>query len=53
MKKIYFSPEMEIVEIRKQQLLAGSPDLNGGDYESGDPVLSPEIYDVLQLFEDE
>ena len=52
MKKIYFSPEMEIVEIQKQQLLAGSPDLNGGDYESGDPVLSPEMLDVLMLFDE-
>lgn len=45
MKKIYIAPEVEVVKIKTACLLAGSPDLNGGDYQGGDPVLSPEQTD--------
>jgi hypothetical protein len=47
MKKIYLKPEMTIVEMNvNQQILAGSvPGLDGGDFGSGDPVLSPEVGD--------
>ena len=31
MKKIYFAPEMEIVNIKNQQLLAGSTTVPTGD----------------------
>ena len=52
MKKEYFAPEMEIVEIKVQQMLTTSiPTYSTPvDPESSD---APEIYDVLQLFEDE
>ena len=33
-KKQYIIPEMDVVMIKSQQLLAGSPDL-GGDYGGG------------------
>ena len=46
MKKKFVKPEIEIVKIEAHPLLAGSPDLNGGDYwssaGSGDPVLGRE-----------
>ena len=51
MKKIYLAPEMEVVEIEKKvQLLAGSAPGLGGDLESGDPILAPEMDDDLDLF---
>ena len=51
MKKIYLAPEMEVVEIEKKvQLLAGSNPTLGGDLESGDPILAPEMDDDLDLF---
>ena len=52
MKKEYFAPEMEIVEIKVQQMLTTSIPT---DTSAVDPGTSdaPEIYDVLQLFEDE
>ncbi len=46
MKKEYINPELEVVEINAPQLLAGSPDTNGGDYNPGDPVLSPGLDDT-------
>ena len=55
MKKIYLTPEMEIVDINtNQQLLAGSTNAPVSDdiQDNGD-ALSPEINDVLLLFEDE
>ena len=51
MKKQYFAPEMEIVDINvNQQLLAGSTPVLGGDLEGGDPILAPEMDDELGLF---
>lgn len=51
MKKTYFAPEMEIVDIKaNQQLLAGSAPALGGDLEGGDPILSPELDEDLNLF---
>ena len=47
MKKTYFAPEMEVVEIEKNiQLLAGSAPGLGGEY-CGDPILAPEADDDL------
>ena len=37
MKKKYFSPEIQVVKVRAQQLLAGS-----------DPVLSSDPYDGIE-----
>ena len=55
MKKIYFAPEMEIVDINtNQQLLAGSTNAPvSDDTQDNGVALSPEINDVLLLFEDE
>ena len=53
MKKIYLTPDMEIVEINtNQQLLAGST-IPAGTTPT-DPASSdaPEIYDVLMLFDE-
>ena len=41
MKKIYMSPAMDVIELKKQTLLAGSTPGLGGDYSGGDPVLAP------------
>ena len=41
MKKIYINPKMEVVEISRQTLLAGSPGL-GGSYNGG-TILAPEL----------
>ncbi len=35
MKKTYMNPSMEVVEIKDQQLLAGSINTLGGDYNGG------------------
>lgn len=44
MKKIYMTPEMEIVEIKaNQQLLAGSVPGLGGNLETDDPILAPGL----------
>lgn len=40
MKKTYITPELEVVRIQTQQLLAASPELSGKPYEGGD-VLAP------------
>jgi hypothetical protein len=46
MKKQYINPSMEVVEIKAQQLLAGSPQLNG-TLVGGDPILGREAdYDA-------
>lgn len=46
MKKQYINPSMEVVEIKVQQLLAGSPQLNG-ILGGGDPILGREAdYDA-------
>lgn len=52
MKKIYMSPAMDIIELKKQTLLAGSAPGLGGDFEgTGSDVLAPEI-DSEELFSD-
>ena len=43
MKKIYMSPAMDIIELKKQTLLAGSAPGLGGDLGGSDPILSPEL----------
>ena len=46
MKKQYINPSMEVVEIKAQQLLAGSPGLNG-TLGGSDPILGREAdYDA-------
>ena len=52
MKKIYLAPEMEIVEIKVQQMLASSPNTPLDPTETVDPNLveSPKIQDVLIFF---
>ena len=43
MKKIYFAPQIEVVEIEKNvQLLAGSNPQLGGEY-GGGTILAPEL----------
>ena len=52
MKKEYFAPEMEIVNIKNQQLLAGSVDAPLDDTTQGNgDALAPEVQDVLWLFD--
>lgn len=54
MKKIYFAPEMEIVDINtNQQLLAGSTNAPVSDetQDNGD-ALAPEVQEVLWFFDD-
>ena len=44
MKKIYMSPVMDIIELKKQTLLAGSAPVLGGDFEgTGSDVLAPDL----------
>ena len=54
MKKTYINPEMEIVEIKMQALLAGSlPLIDDETVDTGD-VLAPELGEDLVVFgEDE
>ena len=43
MKKAYMHPEMEIVEIKSQELLVGSPfTMNSEGYDSSEEALAPE-----------
>ena len=54
MKKTYFAPEMEIVDINtNQQLLAGSTNAPVSDetQDNGD-ALAPEVQEVLWFFDD-
>ena len=52
MKKIYLKPEMELIEEEmNQQILAGSAPALGGDFGSGDPVLSSEFTDDFNFNE--
>lgn len=44
MKKIYMSPAMDIIELKKQSLLAGSATVPFGGDE--DPIISPEDPDA-------
>ena len=52
MKKIYIAPEMEIVEIKVQQMLASSPGapLDPSDTVNPGEVEAPQIQDVLIIF---
>lgn len=53
MKKTYFAPEMEIVNIKNQQLLAGSVDAPVSDEtQDNGNALAPEVQEVLWLFDD-
>ena len=54
MKKIYLAPEMEIVEIKVQQMLASSPGAPLDPNETVDPGLveAPEINEILLLFDE-
>ena len=51
MKKAYINPEMEIVEIKGQVLLAGSLPLSETEVNSGE-VLAPEFEDTSVLFDE-
>ena len=53
MKKEYFAPEMEIVNIKNQQLLAGSQNapLDDTTQDNG-AALAPEVQEVLELFDE-
>jgi hypothetical protein len=42
MKKKYIIPQLQVVKIATQQMLASSPGL-GGNYGNGDPVYSPGL----------
>ena len=48
MKKQYINPSMEVVEIKAQQLLAGSPQLNG-TLGGSDPILGREMDDFEEV----
>lgn len=50
MKKVYLHPEMEIVEIKGQVLLAGSLSISETEV-SADDVLAPEFGDDFVVFE--
>ena len=51
MKKTYINPEMEIVEIKGQVLLAGSLPLSETEVNSGE-VLTPEFEDDFVVFDE-
>jgi len=38
MKKKYINPEMEVIEIKVQQILAGSPILSEEEYDPEKPI---------------
>ena len=38
MKKKYINPEMEIIKIKVQQILAGSPTLSEEEYNPSNPI---------------
>lgn len=45
---------MEVVKIQTMQMLAASdPDLGGGDFGGGDPILAPEIGSDFDFSEEE
>jgi len=53
MKKTYMHPEMEIVEIKAQVLLAGSAlDLKDTGYDVNQESLAPEFEDASILFDE-
>lgn len=43
MKKIYMIPEVEVVEVQTQQMLAASALGIGQNFTAGDEVLAPEM----------
>ena len=51
MKKVYLHPEMEIVEIKGQVLLAGSLPLSETEVNTED-VLAPEFEDTSVVFDE-
>ena len=53
MKKAYINPEMEIVEIKGQVLLAGSVfSLNETGFDVNEESLAPEFGDASILFDE-
>ena len=50
MKKIYFAPEMEVVEIKMTGMLAASPLGWGDSVDSAEGAEAPEIQEILMLF---
>ena len=51
MKKTYINPEMEIVEIKSQALLAGSAfEIKDTDYDPVEESLAPEFGDDNVVF---
>jgi hypothetical protein len=53
MKKTYMHPEMEIVEIKGQVLLAGSAlDLKDTGYDVNQESLAPELGDDFVVFDE-
>jgi hypothetical protein len=51
MKKTYMHPEMEIVEVQSQVLLAGSLPLSETEVNAGE-VLAPEFEDTFVVFDE-
>ena len=49
MKKTYMHPEMEIVEIKSQVLLAGSVSLTDTDFDPNGEILDPEFEEIPGL----
>ena len=43
MKKAYINPEIIIVEMETQKMLAASDPALGGQYGGSDPILAPEL----------
>ncbi len=52
MKKTYFKPEMEIVEMQAQQILAGSQDAPLDGTQANEDALAPGVQEVLELFDE-
>jgi hypothetical protein len=51
MKKTYIHPEMEIVEVQSQVLLAGSLPLSDTEVNAGE-VLAPDFEETLVVFDE-
>lgn len=50
MKKIYMSPAMDVIELKKQTLLAGSLPLNDSPtIESAGDILAPEMLEDSEI----
>ena len=43
MKKKYMIPTLEVIKIKTDLMLVSSPNLDGGDFGEGDPVLAPGL----------